>query len=401
MQPNLLIKKKYDAYLIFLLAMLFVTPLTANASQSIKLYAGQSTTVSCPDAPTGSIYQVEWISRNGAVSVTKDGTYGATIKVTSYFTGTAQVQCNYYWKWYSGNTQHTNHATTYYNVTCEKVNIRMNQSEPVTLNSGDGIQLSVTLSPSIIPTPSVSWRSSNSNVAEVNQNGYVWAKQPGSAVISASSNAGPDNATITVNVNAVSVERAELSPSTVNIVTDETRQLTLKTYPQYSKAGTTSWHSNNPSIVSVNSDGLITGKSLGETYIYCIVDGYINTNNVLVNVSQPKLTVSADKPSGLYKKGTTVSLNSNKSGATLYYTLDGTTPNKKSKVYTAPITLTRNTVLKVYAVKADCLDSDVLSIDYKVSSLAVSDTYPQSASDVQRTNIVPTVIFDNNIRLLN
>ena len=360
-----------------IIAILYAMSVMANASQSFKLYVGQSTVVSCPDPPTGAIYQTAWGSRHAAVSVTKDGTYGAKIKVTSYFTGTAQVQCDYYWRWYVGNRQYTNHATTYYNVTCEKVNIRMNQSGPVTLNSGDGINLSVTLSPSITPVPTVVWSSSNTNVAEVNQNGYVWARRPGTAIISASSNAGPDKATITINVNPVSAERADLSPSTVNIVTDETKQLTLTTYPQYSTAESASWYSRNPSIASVNSNGMITGKSSGSTYVYCVVNGYINTNEVRVNVSKPKLLLFADKPSGLYEKGTLVTLSSNKYGSDIYYTLDGTTPNKKSTKYTAPIRLENSAVLTAFAVKEDCIDSDVLSIEYKISSLKVSGTYPE------------------------
>lgn len=384
-----------------IIAILFAMSFTANASQSFKLYVGQSTFVSCPDAPTGAIYQTAWGSRHAAVSVTKDGTYGAKIKVTSYFTGTAQVQCDYYWRWYVGNRQYTNHATTYYNVTCEKVNIRMNQSGPVTLNSGDGINLSVTLSPSITPAPTVIWNSSNTNIAEVNQNGYVWARQPGTAIISASSNAGPDKATITINVNSVSAERAELSPSTVNIVTDETKQLTLTTYPQYSKAETASWYSRNPSIASVNSNGTVTGKSTGSTSVYCVVNGYINTNDVRVNVSKPKLTLSADKPSGLYEKGTLVTLSSSKYGSDIYYALDGSTPNKKSKKYAAPIRLDNTAVLKAFAVKEGCINSDVLSIEYKVSSLKVSGTYPEKDAEVQRVNVVPTVMFSDNIQLVN
>ena len=75
-----------------IIAILYAMSVMANASQSFKLYVGQSTVVSCPDPPTGAIYQTAWGSRHAAVSVTKDGTYGAKTKVTSYITRTAQVQ---------------------------------------------------------------------------------------------------------------------------------------------------------------------------------------------------------------------------------------------------------------------------------------------------------------------
>ena len=385
----------------YVIAIFLAMSFTANANKSYELYVGQSTFVSCPDPPRGSIFQTSWASRHGSVSVIKDGTYGAKIKVTSYFSGTAQVQCDYYWRWYVGTRQYTNHATTYYNVTCKQVSIRMNQGGPITLSSGEGIALSVTLSPSISPSPKVSWSSSNSNIAEVNQNGYVWAKQEGTAVISASSNAGSDKASVTINVQRVEVERAELSPSSVNMLIDETSRLTLTTYPQYSKAESTSWHSRNPSVASVNSSGIITGNSLGTTSVYCVVNGYISSNEVQVKVAKPQLTLSADKKSGLYEKGTTVALDASKHGATIYYTLDGSTPTRKSNVYREPICLKENTVLKAFAVRDDCVDSEVLSREYKVTSLQVLDTYPEKGVEVFRPHLVPTVNFTDNIQLID
>ena len=385
----------------YVIAIFLAMSFTANANKSYELYVGQSTFVSCPDPPRGSIFQTSWTSRHGSVSVIKDGTYGAKIKVTSYFSGTAQVQCDYYWRWYVGTRQYTNHATTYYNVTCKQVSIRMNQGEPITLSSGEGIALSVTLSPSISPSPKVTWSSSNSNIAEVNQNGYVWAKQEGTAVISASSNAGSDKASVTINVQGVEVERAELSPSSVNMLIDETSRLTLTTYPQYSKAESTSWHSRNPSVASVNSSGTFTGNSLGTTSVYCVVNGYISSNEVRVKVSKPQLTLSADKKSGLYEKGTTVALDASKHGATIYYTLDGSTPTRKSNVYREPICLKENTVLKAFAVRDDCIDSEVLSREYKVTSLQVLDTYPEKGVEVFRPHLVPTVNFTDNIQLID
>lgn len=391
------------AYLLrfCVIAFLLFLSLNASASNSCELYVGQSTFVSCPNPPRGSIYQTSWASRHGAVSVTKDGTYGAKIKVSSYFTGTAQVQCDYYWRWYVGTRQYTNHATTYYNVTCKQVSIRMNQSGPITLRSGEGTSLSVTLSPSISPSPSVTWNSSNNYVAEVSQSGYVLAKQEGTAVISASSNAGSGKASVTINVQRVDVERAEVSPSSVNVLIDETIRLTLTTYPQYSKAESTSWHSRNPSVASVNSSGIVTGNSLGSTSVYCVVNGYISSNEVRVKVAKPQLILSADKPSGLYEKGTTVALDASKYGATIYYTLDGSAPTRKSNVYSEPIRLNENTVLKAFAVRDDCIDSEVLTREYNISSLRVFGTYPEKGVEAYRTHLVPTVNFTENIRLID
>jgi serine/threonine protein kinase len=58
-------------------------------------------------------------------------------------------------------------------------------SGKATIEAGDGTQLSLAVSPSNADNTSVSWRSSNENVASVSSTGYVTAKNIGSATISA------------------------------------------------------------------------------------------------------------------------------------------------------------------------------------------------------------------------
>lgn len=59
--------------------------------------------------------------------------------------------------------------------------------------------------------------------------------------------------------------------------------------------------------------------------------------------------VNADVPSGSVVKGTKVTLTSKKSGATIYYTTDGSEPTKKSTKYTSPITINESLTLKAKA----------------------------------------------------
>lgn len=388
--------EKYFTKIYFLLAILLFSTMTVKA-QTTSLYVGQSQLLVCPNPPVGAIYQTAWASRNSSVSVVKKSDYSVEVTVKSYFSGTAQVQCDYYWRWYSGNRQLTNHATTYFNITCKPVDIRMNQTGPIHLNSGSGTYLSVTLSPSISPTPTVNWRSSNNNIAEVSQNGYVMAKAPGTATITASTNAGPNSASITIDVNAVSVTRAEISPTIAQIVLGETVDLKSTYYPQYSQPSSVSWVSTDPSVASVSSSGRVTGRSLGQSQIYCVVNGSIYSNRSTITVNKPKLTISADKPSGLYEKNTEVSLSASRSGATIYYTLDGSDPTYRSNVYTTPIVLERSTTLKAFASKTDCLDSDMLEKEYEISSLAVESTLPKTGEKIFRKNFTPTLFFSDSI----
>ena len=61
--------------------------------------------------------------------------------------------------------------------------------------------------------------------------------------------------------------------------------------------------------------------------------------------------VKTDYPSGALKKGTkvTLTLTSSKSGAAIYYTIDGSEPSKQSTPYNSPIEITQDLTLKAKA----------------------------------------------------
>lgn len=60
--------------------------------------------------------------------------------------------------------------------------------------------------------------------------------------------------------------------------------------------------------------------------------------------------------------GTIITLSSN-DDAVIYYTLDGSEPNTKSRIYNQPIEITKRCILKAKAVKKDYRDSDLLSLN--------------------------------------
>ena len=66
-------------------------------------------------------------------------------------------------------------------------------------------------------------------------------------------------------------------------------------------------------------------------------------------VGTPKIT----------QDGNTVTITCATTGATIYYTTDGSAPTTASTKYTAAITLTKDITIKAFAVKAECTDSAV------------------------------------------
>ncbi|MFZ4543321.1 MAG: CotH kinase family protein [Saprospiraceae bacterium] len=67
------------------------------------------------------------------------------------------------------------------------------------------------------------------------------------------------------------------------------------------------------------------------------------------NAEKPEFSVKA----GFYNTAFMLNISSKISGAAIYYTLDGTDPDKKSKKYTSPITIDKTTVVKAIVIAND------------------------------------------------
>ncbi len=87
-------------------------------------------------------------------------------------------------------------------------------------------------------------------------------------------------------------------------------------------------------------------------------DGYVYNG-----VTAPK----ADRASGQVTSGTTIKLSSDTSGASIYYTTDGSTPTALSTPYTGGITIDKDTMIKAIAVKQGMSNSDVATFTYVVN----------------------------------
>ncbi|TDF94034.1 chitobiase/beta-hexosaminidase C-terminal domain-containing protein [Paenibacillus piri] len=95
--------------------------------------------------------------------------------------------------------------------------------------------------------------------------------------------------------------------------------------------------------------------------------------------------VKASPAAGPVAAGAQISLSTATPGATIYYTVDGSTPTLKSQVYNSPITITTDMTIKAYAIKAGMIDSEVATFAYHVSdpgpgSDNVAPVWPSNSS---------------------
>lgn len=91
-----------------------------------------------------------------------------------------------------------------------------------------------------------------------------------------------------------------------------------------------------------------------------------------INLSVPQVvaTPTATPAAGQVSSGTLVTLNTETGGASIYYTLDGSTPTTSSTPYTGPIVINNSTTIKAIAVKTGMSDSDVMTAIYTITPQA-------------------------------
>ena len=140
-----------------------------------------------------------------------------------------------------------------------------------TLNVGQTTTLTATLrdqSGAIITGRTVTWTTSNANVATVSANGTVTAVAAGSATITATREGKSGTASITVKT--VPVGSVALSPSSITVpaTTTGTFNVTVKdTNGTVVTDRLVTWTSSNNSVATVSSSGVVTGVAVGSATI--------------------------------------------------------------------------------------------------------------------------------------
>ena len=110
-------------------------------------------------------------------------------------------------------------ATISCNFDVDVNSVSLNMIETKMTVGGNPLVLLYTISPSNATNQSVTWRSSNENVAIVNQDGIVQAVFPGTAIITVATRDGDrkDHCTITVENEPIPVSGVTINPKQASI----------------------------------------------------------------------------------------------------------------------------------------------------------------------------------------
>ncbi len=135
--------------------------------------------------------------------------------------------------------------------------------------AGESISLSATVNPSAAANKSVTWSSSDKNVATVDGAGKVSLKAVGTAVITVKTTDGGYTASCNVTVSSgnVAVTGVTLNQTSISLEKDEGYTLTVSVKPDNATNKTVSWSSSDPDIATVDSNGKVTAINVGTATI--------------------------------------------------------------------------------------------------------------------------------------
>lgn len=135
------------------------------------------------------------------------------------------------------------------------------------LSKGDIYTIKPIFTPQNATNKKLDWSSSNANIATVDQNGDVTAISLGECIIKAISDDGGFEATCKIIIAPVAVQGIEFASNEYILEIGTTQAITANIKPENAENKNIKWQSGNPAIASVDNNGNVSAKTIGETTI--------------------------------------------------------------------------------------------------------------------------------------
>ncbi len=178
--------------------------------------------------------------------------------------------------------------------------------ETLELVEGGDETLLVTVAPDDATDSSLTWDSSNEDVATVDQNGKVIAITEGNAIITATANDGSeksDECAVVVTAATVPVTSVELNKKTLTLVEGAEETLIATVAPDDATNRTVTWDSGNDAIATVDGNGKVTAIAPGQTTITVTAnDGSGKFDECVITVEDDGIVARGDMSSSVFWK---------------------------------------------------------------------------------------------------
>lgn len=182
------------------------------------------------------------------------------------------------------------------NVTLPVKGLILNFSDK-TIYIGEKFKLKVSVNPSAATDLGVTWKTSNTAIATVNEDGEVTGVSGGTAIITCTTKDGGYSATCVLNV-VESVSTIALNYQTYYLGVDKTVMLIATVSSPNASNKDVYWSTSNSDIATVNQKGKVTGRKKGNVTITATaLDGTEVEASCEIQVVTPVDSVSLNKTS--------------------------------------------------------------------------------------------------------
>jgi uncharacterized protein YjdB len=161
--------------------------------------------------------------------------------------------------------------------------------ERLTLGVGQEQTLTAEISPTGAANKAVTWASSNTTAATVDDQGMVSALAVGSAIITVTTEDGghTDACAVTVQQEAgpIAVTGVSLNPKMLSLAVGQNGMLTLTVAPPQAANKAVTWTSSDTSVATVDDQGMVSALAEGEATITVTTEDGGHTDTCAVTVS--------------------------------------------------------------------------------------------------------------------
>ena len=402
--------------------LVFCIAVNQKGNAQYANFVGEWVHINEPSAPgNASITWTQWHSPSPYLDV-----IGSSVYIKSYFSGMETVSCWYQYSALIDNRIVTHTATANYTITCLKRSVsRVSIPTSFYIYAGESQQLTATIEPyNAEPyVENTKWELAKGNEYVSLQGKTITGLQPGGSaevyctVEDVSNNRTKSN-TATVFVMEPSFTLQSTSP-----MNDEVG-VALNATPSVSFSHRAYKGDNFQDITLTNADDGTavdgTASTTGNTLVFTPSQPLENEAKYTLYVPERAvknqwgthytyavtvdfyvgncLWLKASRESGFVERGSTVTLETNLSTASIYYTTDGTTPTVSSNLYTGAITIDKEMNLRAIAMADGYRQSKVLAVDFGISNAKVKRFFPIDEQPLfLYHDMIPQVIYSNKI----
>ena len=167
----------------------------------------------------------------------------------------------------------------------QATSITLNKTE-VSLKVTETVTLVATVLPELATNKTITWKSSNNDVAIVDENGKVTAIATGEATITATTTDGSNlSASAKIVVDPTIAESITLNIESTTLKANETIELIANVLPELTTNKSVTWKSSDEAVAIVDTNGLVTAIGVGTATITATtIDGSNLSASCIVTV---------------------------------------------------------------------------------------------------------------------